>query len=256
MTIKASFEGSGEIPTPSIDDSEKESYLESSRNLQKYQYITPNKLALYLSDPTSHCYDIIQILDARFNYEYKGGKIISAINVTLFSSLIKLFERFQKEIEIGKAVCIIVYCEFSSKRGPGLYDMFRKYDRNLHISDYPNLSFPNLFLLEGGYNKFYSLYPNLCYRNYVCMYDPEFIKNGMIKTCQKNYFADYKEFSEIMKKKLNDYDTENLKLNFKFNSTPDQKIDNKETQEDQDVESQPKTDAFSTVFSNVSFTSI
>lgn len=249
MIVGRSFYNQNDIPTPNIDeDSDEESNNFSLKHLQSYRYITPDELALYLSDPTSHNYDIIQILDARFIYEYRGGKIISAINVTLFSTLIKIFERLSIDVENGKSICIVIYCEFSSERGPKLYDKFRDFDRNINMSNHPKLSFPNLFLLEGGYNKFYKFHPKLCYGNYVEMYDQEYIKNGLIKSCKSKYFADYKEF-------LNIKQDPNLKLNFKFISNVEQNND-VESQGDQDSESQPSTITYSTVSTNISLSSV
>ena len=219
-----------------------------STNNQIYHCITPDDLALYLSDPTSHSYDNIQILDARFIYEYKGGKIISAINVTLFSTLVKIFERLKRDIENGKSVCVVIYCEFSSRRGPRLYDLFREYDRNSNIANHPNLSCPNLFLLKGGYNRFHELYPKLCYGEYVQMYDPEYIKNGIIRVCKKNYFSDYKEFLTMKQ-------NQNLKLNFKFGSY-EHKYSPTDIQDDQNFESQPEIGTSFMVSSNLSLFSV
>lgn len=235
MNANKSNESLKDVPRPNFDgDSDDDSNFSSSNHLQNYFYITPDKLALYLSDPTSHSYDFIQLLDARFNYEYNGGKILSAINITLFSALVNIFARFHEFAEEGKSICFVIYCEFSSERGPKLYDRFRDFDRHINMANHPKLTFPNLFLLEGGYNKFYNLHPNFCCGKYVQMYDQEFIKNDMIKLCKRNYFADYKEFLKMKQ-------DPNLKLDFKFNSG--QKEDS-EQKNDVLIESQPSIGPF------------
>lgn len=145
-----SCEGIQEIPKPNLDI---ESDVYSSYQFQNYKYISPDKLAKYLSDPTSHQYDFLLILDARFQYEFRGGRIIGAKNITTFSSMTRFYDQYKDKIANEKSICIVIHCELSSHRGPKLYDMIREYDRNKHISQYPSLSFPDLFLLDGGYKK-------------------------------------------------------------------------------------------------------
>ncbi|KAK8852519.1 m-phase inducer phosphatase [Tritrichomonas musculus] len=243
-----------EIPIPNFDVDKVENSLSRHQN---YNYITPDKLACYISDPTCHPYDFIVILDARFEYEHKGGKIMGALNITSLSSMIKVFQKYMDEIENGKSICIVIHCEYSSIRGPKLYDLFREYDRNIHISEYPKLSYPNLFLLEGGYKKFFNLHPELCRGQYISMYDNNFVRNNEIKRCQKLYFYDYKENIGIIKsnssskgKSSNDYNNiilkdydHSLKLNFKQNPFQDH-YDKNDIQENH-MESQPRTVTYS-----------
>ena len=170
--------------------------------------------------------------------------------------MIKVFKKYKNEIKYGRSICIVIHCEYSSIRGPKLYDLLREYDRSVHISDYPNLSFPNLFLLEGGYKKFYSLHPELCVGNYVSMFDPEYIANQEIKRCQRNYFIDYKERLNFPKSKLyhkdkscddisiNHCNNQNLKLKFKFCSLSEPCFQNEFLEGNSTIESQPRTIAY------------
>ena len=50
---------------------------------------------------------------------------------------------------------IIFHCEFSSERGPRLCRFFRSLDRQHNVANYPHLSFPSIYLLDGGYADFY-----------------------------------------------------------------------------------------------------
>lgn len=66
-----------------------------------------------------------------------------------------------KKIE-NKRVIIIFHCEFSSERGPALLRFLRNQDRSLNEHNYPNLCYPELYLLEGGYKSFYENFKFYC----------------------------------------------------------------------------------------------
>lgn len=71
--------------------------------------------------------------------------------------------------------CFIFHCEFSSKRGPAQYSLMRELDRKANQSNYPNLFYPQIYLMEGGYCEFFQHYPTLCTpQTYVEMTDPLF----------------------------------------------------------------------------------
>ncbi|XP_041123845.1 M-phase inducer phosphatase 1-like isoform X3 [Polyodon spathula] len=55
---------------------------------------------------------------------------------------------------------LIFHCEFSSERGPRLCRFIRKIDRNLNV--YPQLYYPEIYILKGGYKEFYTLFQSLC----------------------------------------------------------------------------------------------
>lgn len=68
---------------------------------------------------------------------------------------------------------IVFHCEFSSQRGPKMWQFVRKLDRQLNIGDYPKLDFPQIFVLKGGYDQFVKEYAGLCtpigsYRTMLC----------------------------------------------------------------------------------------
>jgi len=71
-----------------------------------------------------------------------------------------------------KNLVIIFHCEFSSKRGPSLYRYLRGVDRNMHQHCYPELYYTDLYVLEGGYKKFYEQHVEYCFpAAYVEMLD-------------------------------------------------------------------------------------
>ena len=115
------------------------------------------------------------IIDARYPFEYAGGHIASAHNIYTENDL-RLF--FTKLISSSSRPSIIVFhCEFSSERGPRLCRLFRSLDRQYNISNYPQLSFPSIFLLDGGYADFYNhtSCKQYCQPNaYVSMFEQQF----------------------------------------------------------------------------------
>lgn len=103
----------------------------------------------------------LQLIDCRFEYEYYGGHILNAINIDNTDLLKKNIEQLKNKI-------LVFYCEFSSVRAPRIAKYLRNYDRFNNM--YPQLDFPEIYVLEGGYKKFFELYSNLCIpNNYIRM---------------------------------------------------------------------------------------
>jgi len=84
---------------------------------------------------------------------------------------------------------LVFHCEFSSERGPTLYRFLRTWDRQVHEDTYPELYYPELYILDGGYKIFFQSYPELCEpQGYVQMLDRRFaeeMKCGM-RTARQN----------------------------------------------------------------------
>ena len=139
-----------------------------------HRTITPRELAQLINNPSSGGYSRLIILDARFDYEYRGGRITGAINVNTRKQLINVYDRFR-----GQNVCVVIHCEFSQNRGPSLYQLFREHDRR--CNPYPHLSYPNVFLLEGGYRRFYQEMPAFCIGGYTPMRDEKYVISGDLK---------------------------------------------------------------------------
>lgn len=114
---------------------------------------------------TSH-YDSVMIVDCRFEYEYEGGHIEGAINYNDKELMVKhLFDR-----EVTSRTLLIFHCEYSVHRAPRLAKFVRAQDRNINAHRYPFLSYPEMYILEGGYSKFFQQHRTLCYpENYVEM---------------------------------------------------------------------------------------
>lgn len=111
------------------------------------------------------------VIDCRFDYEHAGGHIPGAINLNtneaIESALLVSGSEdglFGGELPVpsrsgdgrsGKRV-IVFHCEFSVKRAPTFAKHFRSKDRSLNGYVYPNIHYPEVYILEGGYSQYYS----------------------------------------------------------------------------------------------------
>lgn len=103
------------------------------------------------------------IIDCRFEYEFQGGHIKNAININTTDKMDHFYRSRIPQI-------IIFHCEYSSIRAPRLAHYLRNKDRNENI--YPNLKFSEIYIMEGGYKKFYEVFQFLCTpMHYVSMDD-------------------------------------------------------------------------------------
>lgn len=55
-----------------------------------------------------------------------------------------------------KRVLLVFHCEFSSERGPRMCRYVREKDR--FMNEYPNLHYPELYILKGGYKDFFQVH--------------------------------------------------------------------------------------------------
>jgi M-phase inducer phosphatase len=119
------------------------------------------------------------ICDVRYPFEYDGGHLVNAQNIYTLDQLDEMFIH-QPSLR-GHQTLVIFHCEFSAQRGmidysfihlflgPLMAQCLRKKDRE--ISHYPFLHYPQIYILEGGYHKFYHQYKNF-----------EVINNGIFFT--------------------------------------------------------------------------
>ena len=139
-------------------------------------------------------YDKYIIIDCRYWYEYNGGHINGAIQLihkddfdinssdkektqTFKNQIKKLFfnESQLRSREECKKTLIFFHCEFSQKRGPEIYEIFRYVDREIHQSEWPFLLYPEMYIIRGGYTAFFTHYSHLCTTNvHIKMNDPKY----------------------------------------------------------------------------------
>ena len=132
---------------------------------------------------TPQCKEFV-IFDCRFYYEYLGGHIKGAFNITKRNQLLSFFNEYS-----GKSVCFIFHCEFSVDRGPTWASVFRSIDREINSSVYPHLTFPHVFILVGGYKSFYHHYPHLTTGGYCPMENDGTNDRSLLKKCNELYLS-------------------------------------------------------------------
>ncbi|CCF55669.1 hypothetical protein KAFR_0A02310 [Kazachstania africana CBS 2517] len=154
----------------SVLSQSKITYIEPNSNIM-FPRITPDILKdIICNDLHKPHFKSYKIIDCRFEYEFKGGHIKNAINL----STQKDIEKNLLELERKSNTLLIFHCEFSSHRGPILASHLRNCDRMLHYDNYPNLFYPDIVIVNGGYKDFYARFPELCYpNNYVEMNSKE-----------------------------------------------------------------------------------
>jgi hypothetical protein len=126
-----------------------------------------------LTGKFDHLYDTITVIDARYPFEFRGGHVRGAINIVHPGPLEEiLFANPQG----GSRTALVFHCEFSQCRGPQMYRHVRGLDRDLHgFAHFPNLHYPEMFLIKDGYRAFSQAFPDLCEPSgYVPMTDLRF----------------------------------------------------------------------------------
>jgi hypothetical protein len=153
-----------------------------SEGEEPFGLLSPAEFHELLEDPSSQGYNRVLIIDARFRYEYEGGHVHTAVNVYSRAQLVEVYDRYRTA-----NVCVVVHCEFSQDRGPKLEWAFREHDRAMNREHYPHISFPRMFLLEGGYRRFVSEFPSDCCGVYVPMRAAEYVANGTLNDCIREH---------------------------------------------------------------------
>jgi M-phase inducer tyrosine phosphatase len=144
--------------------------------------ITGDTLCDILEGHYDEYFDELFIVDGRYEYEHKGGCIQGAQHISTSEMLLNAF--FTNPIP--NAV-IIFHCEFSHNRGPQLAGIFREIDRNIHRLHYPDLFYPHVYILDGGYREFFAGFPDLCDGGYVPMLDENHRSNGDLMKATTQY---------------------------------------------------------------------
>jgi hypothetical protein len=122
------------------------------------------------------------IVDARFEYEHDGGHIKRSQNIRSIAQMKTVYDEFR-----DCDACVVFHCEFSQNRGPTLMQRFREHDRRKNIDRFPALDYPVVYLLQGGYCRFFADCPDLCDGGYVPMREPRCVKSGELKRSYSMY---------------------------------------------------------------------
>lgn len=119
--------------------------------------ISPETLSDLLNSKDVDSVDEIALVDCRYPYEYEGGHIAGAINIWEQQTMTSTFfgSNAMSSSSNTRPNIVIFHCEFSSERGPRMARFLREQDRKVNKENYPNLHYPEIYLLEGGYKSFY-----------------------------------------------------------------------------------------------------
>lgn len=116
----------------------------------------------------SEHFDQKMVIDCRFEYEYDGGHIEGAVNHN--DKELLATQLFQTPIP-GRTL-LIFHCEYSAHRAPLMARHVRSHDRTVNAEHYPRLTYPEVYILDGGYSGFFAEHRGRCYPpEYVEMSD-------------------------------------------------------------------------------------
>ncbi|UKZ80909.1 hypothetical protein TrVFT333_008674 [Trichoderma virens FT-333] len=108
------------------------------------------------------------VIDCRFEYEYEGGHIDSAVNHNDKELLAD--QLFQTPMD--GLTLLIFHCEYSAHRAPLMARHIRSHDRTINAEHYPRLTYPEIYILDGGYSGFFAEHRARCFPpEYVEMSD-------------------------------------------------------------------------------------
>eukprot|EP00039_Didymoeca_costata_P015737 m.272595 g.272595 ORF g.272595 m.272595 type:complete len:354 (+) comp16275_c1_seq19:102-1163(+) len=125
--------------------------------------IEPKTLQKLLQGELGQELDGFLVIDCRFPFEYEGGHIRGAVNIWTLPMLENLlFTEKREQLFHCRRFALIFHCEFSSHRAPRAVKHIRNLDRRIHLSTYPKLFFPEMYLLEGGYKNFFGQCSDFC----------------------------------------------------------------------------------------------
>uniref|UniRef100_A0A671TAN4 M-phase inducer phosphatase n=1 Tax=Sinocyclocheilus anshuiensis TaxID=1608454 RepID=A0A671TAN4_9TELE len=128
---------------------------------QELKYITPDIMVKAINGQYSDLVERLFVIDCRYPYEYEGGHITGALNLHQEDQIEDYFLKNPILPECpAKRVLLVFHCEFSSERGPRMCRHVRQRDRDLN--EYPNLHYPELYILKGGYKDFFPLHKSVC----------------------------------------------------------------------------------------------
>ncbi|KAL4444376.1 hypothetical protein ABPG75_012113 [Micractinium tetrahymenae] len=121
------------------------------------------------------------VVDCRYAYEHQGGRLPGAVHLTTPEELASFLAVPRPCVDYWQRTALVFHCEFSTERGPRAAKYVRNKDREAHMHDYPALSHPHVFVLQGGYKAFWKAHSELCEGGYTPMDHPDF--TDQLKAC-------------------------------------------------------------------------
>ncbi|XP_014811261.1 PREDICTED: M-phase inducer phosphatase 1 [Calidris pugnax] len=127
---------------------------------QDLKYIDSEMIVSVLTGKFASFIKECVIIDCRYPYEYEGGHIKGAVNLHMEEDVEDYLLKKPIKPSENKRVIIVFHCEFSSERGPRMCRFVRERDRL--GNEYPNLHYPELYVLKGGYRDFFLRCRSFC----------------------------------------------------------------------------------------------
>lgn len=152
---------------------------------------------LISTDEKENCFGILNVPI------FQGKRANSHTGIENKSFCIESQNLMKKSLCGSVDINIVLYCEFSSKRAPSMYTAFRSFDRKANVESYPQLHFPNLYLLNKGYDGFVKEYSKHCDgegSKYVQMLFPDNISPDGNKTRSLCY--NLKKYNSLRRRKV------------------------------------------------------
>uniref|UniRef100_A0A663M9T9 M-phase inducer phosphatase n=1 Tax=Athene cunicularia TaxID=194338 RepID=A0A663M9T9_ATHCN len=127
---------------------------------QDLKYIDSEMIVSVLTGKFERFIKECVIIDCRYPYEYEGGHIKGAVNLHMEEDVEEYLLKKPIQPSENKRVIVVFHCEFSSERGPRMCRFVRERDRL--GNEYPNLHYPELYVLKGGYKDFFLRCRSFC----------------------------------------------------------------------------------------------
>eukprot|EP00037_Helgoeca_nana_P019141 m.185651 g.185651 ORF g.185651 m.185651 type:complete len:623 (+) comp24740_c0_seq5:153-2021(+) len=140
------------------------------------RYISVETCSDVVNGKFEAAFDNTLVIDCRFPFEYEAGHIKGAINAWTHEMITAvLFNHETVKAASGSCNLVLLHCEFSSHRAPRAHALIRSIDRQMNSEAYPRLTYPEVYVIEGGYEKFFEKFADCCEpKEYVLMKDSRF----------------------------------------------------------------------------------
>ncbi|XP_012674187.2 M-phase inducer phosphatase 1-B-like isoform X2 [Clupea harengus] len=134
---------------------------------QDLKYISVETMCDLLEGRYSCLVESFLVVDCRYPYEYQGGHIKGALNLPNSDDAVEhLLSQQLKAVSPNKRFLLVLHCEFSSERAPRTCRLLRSVDRSRN--EYPVLTYPELYILKGGYQDFFHSLKEFCEPQSYC----------------------------------------------------------------------------------------
>ncbi|MGH0174796.1 UNVERIFIED_CONTAM: hypothetical protein FKN15_069188 [Acipenser sinensis] len=148
----------------------KSQFLQRSKSFCEIELLLDNDMKELIGDFTKPF--VLPTVDGRHqDLKYITSEVmVAALNGEFDQGAVNLHMEEQVEDYLLKCpltlstpekhLVLVFHCEFSSERGPRMCRFVRQKDRMMNL--YPNLHYPELYILKGGYKEFFPKFQNQC----------------------------------------------------------------------------------------------